>query len=98
MDLKRTNYLPTLEPLDQSNPAAGHMQRPMAYQDNTDGGIIQRIMTAAQQGLIHPQVANYLMENLLDDDRSTNQVIGKMPQAPMQPNPMDVVKKGLLSR
>jgi hypothetical protein len=70
----------------------------MAYQDNTDGGIIQRIMTAAQQGLIHPQVANYLMENLLDSDTSTNQAIGQMPQAPMRPNPMDVVTKGLLGR
>jgi indolepyruvate ferredoxin oxidoreductase alpha subunit len=41
---------------------------------------------------------NYLMENLLDSDTSTNQAIGQMPQAPMRPNPMDVVTKGLLGR
>ena len=98
MDLKRENFLPMMEPLDPMRPQSGYMQRPAAYQDNTDGGIIQRIMTAAQQGLIHPQVANYLMENLLDDDRSTNQAISQMPSAPSMPAPNNIVPKGLLGR
>lgn len=97
MDLRKTNYLPTQQPLDPANPSSGYMQRPMADQDTTDGGIIDRIKQAASQGLIHPKVAEYLMENLLDDDASTNQAIAQMPAAPMQPNPMDVVQsQGLL--
>jgi len=100
MDLRNINYLPTQEPLDPSNPSSGYMQRPMADQDQTDGGIIDRIKQAASQGLIHPKVADYLMENLLDDDMATNQAIAQMPSAPMQPMPQDIVsnapRNGLL--
>ena len=98
MDLKRTNYLPMLEPLDQQRPQSGYMQRSMGPESGTDQGIIDRIMIAAKQGMIHPKVVEYLMENLLENDQTSNQAISQMPPAPVQPNPMDVVKKGLLSQ
>ena len=98
MDLKRANYLPTLEPLDQNRPQSGYMQRAMGPESHGDQGIIDRIMFAAKQGMIHPKVVEYLMENLLQDDAASNAAIGQMPAAPVQPNPMDVVPKGLLSR
>ena len=98
MDLKRENYLPTMQPLDPMRPQSGYMQRAMGPESGTDQGIIDRIMFAAKQGMIHPQVVSYLMENLLEDDTTSNAAISQLPSAPNRPNPMDVVPKGLLSR
>lgn len=98
MDLKRENYLPMMQPLDPNRPQSGYMQRATGPESGTDQGIIDRIMIAAKQGMIHPKVVEYLMENLLESDQASNQAISQMPSAPMQPNPMDVVRKGLLSQ
>jgi hypothetical protein len=89
MELKRENYLPMLQKI----PNAGHMQRPTTAESYTDSGIAQRIMAAAQQGLIHPEVAKFLMDNMLE----TGRVPPGFPAAPVQPNQVDVVR-GLLSR
>lgn len=98
MDLKRANYLPMMQPLDQNRPQSGYMQRPMQQSDYTDQGVIDRIMMAAKQGMIHPEVVKYLISNLLEDDLASNQAISQMPAAPNQPSPMNVVPKGLLDR
>ena len=98
MDLKRENFLPMMEPLDPMRPQSGFMQRPMSQDSYTDQGVIDRIMFAAKQGMIHPKVVEYLMENLLDDDRSTNQAISQMPSAPSMPAANNIVPKGLLGR
>ena len=104
MDLKRANYLPKYDPLTQGNPQAGYIRRPMSPEDSTDMGITQRIFEAAKAGLIHPQFAQYLIENLGSDQDSYDAINNDeeaargIPAAPVQPNPMDVVPKGLLSR
>lgn len=96
--MKMAPYLPMLEPLDPTNPQTGHMRRSMDMNDSTDSGVVQRIMYGAQQGFISPEVVNYLLNNLLDSDQSQNAAIRSMSPAPRQPNPMDVVPKGLLNR
>jgi len=63
-----------------------------------DQGIVDRIMYAAQQGAISPEVVNYLMENFLQSDVESNEAISKLPGAPKMPNPNNVVMPGLLSR
>lgn len=98
MDLKRENFLPMMQPLDPQRPQSGFMQRPMNEQSFTDQGVIDRIMFAAQQGMIHPEVVKYLMENLLDSDTDSNRAISQMPAAPVMPNQQNIVPKGLLSR
>jgi len=96
--LKMTQNLPMLEPLDPQRPQSGYMRRAMTPQDSTDSGIIERIMYAAKQGAISPEVVNYLMENLLENDTQSNAAISQMPGAPNMPNPNNVVMPGLLSR
>ena len=98
MDLKRENFLPMMQPLDPQRPQSGFMQRPMSQDSYTDQGVVDRIMFAAKQGMIHPEVVKYLMENLLESDQASNQAISQMPSAPNMPNPQNIVHKGLLGR
>jgi hypothetical protein len=98
MDMKRENFLPMMEPLDPQRPQSGYMQRSMGPESHGDQGIIDRIMFAAKQGAISPEVVNYLMENLLESEQASNQAISRMPSAPNMPHPQNIVPKGLLSR
>ncbi len=98
MDMKRENFLPMMQPLDPNRPQSGFMQRSMGPESHGDQGIIDRIMFAAKQGMIHPQVVNYLMENLLEDDQASNQAISQLPSAPVMPAANNIVPKGLLGR
>ena len=98
MDMKCENFLPMMQPLDPQRPQSGFMQRPMSQDSYTDQGVIDRIMFAAKQGMIHPKVVEYLMENLLDSDVDSNRAISQMPSAPNMPNPQNIVPKGLLGQ
>jgi len=97
-NLKMSQNLPMLDQLDPNRPQSGYMRRAMTNQDYTDSGIVQRIMYAAQQGAISPEVASYLMENMMEEADVQNQAISQMPGAPNMPDPSNVVTKGLLSR
>jgi hypothetical protein len=97
MDMKRENFLPMMQPLDPQRPQSGYMQRPMNAESYTDQGIADRIMFAAQQGMIAPEVANYLMENMMQPERASQQAIRQMPAAQNMPNEMNIVP-GLLNR
>jgi hypothetical protein len=96
--MKMTQNLPMLEPLDPQRPQSGFMRRKMTLEDSADSGIIERIMYAAKQGAISPEVVNYLMQNLLEDDETSNRAISRLPSAPNMPDPSNVMMPGLLSR
>jgi hypothetical protein len=83
--MQMTQNLGLLEELVPGSPGLGHLPRRMTPQDNTDGGITQRIQAAVQQGLISPQAGQYLMENLLQDDAQTAQALRGMPGGVMPP-------------
>jgi hypothetical protein len=97
-NLKMSQNLPMLEPLDPQRPQSGYMQRAMGPMSHGDQGIVDRIMYAAKQGAISPEVVNYLMENFLQSDVESNEAISKLPGAPNMPHPSNVVTPGLLSR
>lgn len=77
--MQMTPNLPMYEELFQGAPGLGHIPRAMSPQDSTDGGIVDRIKKAAMQGMISPQAAQYLMENLLDSDDSARAALRRMP-------------------
>lgn len=99
--MQMTKNLGLLEELVPGSPGLGHMPRAMAPQDMTDGGIIERIQMAVQQGMISPEAGQYLVENLLQDDQETAQALRGMP-GPQNMPPMNNVfphslRNGLLS-
>jgi hypothetical protein len=89
--MKMTNNLPMYEEVFQGSPGLGHMPRRMTAQDSTDGGIVNRIQMAIQQGMISQEAGKYLIENLLDDDQTTRQALRGMP-SPRNMPPMDQVE------
>jgi hypothetical protein len=97
-NLKMSQNLPMLEPLDPQRPQSGYMRRAMTNQDFTDSGIVERIMYAAKQGAISPEVVKYLLENMQESYDQSNEAISGLPGAPNMPNPNNVVMPGLLSR
>ena len=80
-----TNKLGAWQELFQGAPGYGHIPRAMSPQDSTDGGIVQRIQAAVQQGMISPQAGKYLVENLLDDDNATMDAVRRMPRPQNMP-------------
>jgi hypothetical protein len=88
--MKMAPNLPMYEEVFQGSPGLGHMPRRMTAQDSTDGGIVNRIQMAIQQGMISQEAGMYLIENLLQDDETSKQAIRGMPMPQNMP-PMNNV-------
>lgn len=98
--MEMTKNLGMFQEVFPGSPGLGHMPRAISSQDSTDGGIVERLQMAVQQGMISPQAAQYLMENLLDSDEQSRAAVRPMPRPQNMP-PMSntfpfSLKNGLL--
>jgi len=69
--MKLAQNLPLHQELVPGSPGLGHIRRAMTPQDMTDGGIAERIHSAVQQGMISPEAAGYLLDDMLGDGGQT---------------------------
>ena len=77
--MEMTKNLGLFQELIPGSPGLGHMPRAMRPEDSTDAGIVQRIQAAVQQGMISPQAAKFLMENLMASQQDVAQGLRGMP-------------------
>jgi len=83
--MEMTQNLPMYQELIQGAPGLGHIPRPMTPEDNTDEGIVQRIVMAVQEGMISPQAGQYLIENLMGGQEETREAMRGMPRPQNMP-------------
>ena len=98
--MEMTKNLGLFSELIPGSPGLGHMPRAMAPEDSTDTGIMQRIQSAVQQGMISPQAAKFLLENMIAGQQETAQGLRGMPRPqnmpPMNQTEPHSMMRGLL--
>lgn len=78
--MQMTKNLGMYQELIPQSPGLGHIPRAMKPQDSTDSGIVQRLQMAVQQGMISPEAAQYLMENLMGGQDEIAEGLRGMPR------------------